>query len=172
MYCTFYLQHQCGDELLRGGDQGSGGHKRRGLGSARPGDVRHRSIHLHIRTLPWSHGDAVETHAARQQEKLAKDIQGNRRLQYESECAIFMMYAQHVVVCAVKILIIEEFSVSRPQWALLYSLCLCFSPTAIGGALSHDQKLSDHIHWKWAFSLNTSTQGVKLASKFRSHLGP
>ena len=29
---------------------------------------------------------------------------------------------------------------------LLYSLC--FSPTAIGGALSRDQKMSDHIHWK------------------------
>ena len=28
---------------------------------------------------------------------------------------------------------------------LLYSVC--FSPTAIGGALSRDQKLSDHINW-------------------------
>ena len=38
---------------------------------------------------------------------------------------------------------------SLPQ-SLLYSLC--FSPAAIGGALSFDHKLSDHmdIHWKWA----------------------
>ena len=28
------------------------------------------------------------------------------------------------------------------------------SPTAFGGALSRDQKLSDHIHWKWAFQVN------------------
>ena len=48
-------------------------------------------------------------------------------------------------------------------FALSYSLC--FSPTAIGGALSRDQKLSDHIHWKWAFSLNTST-AKSFASAF------
>ena len=50
---------------------------------------------------------------------------------------------------------------------LLYSLC--FSPTVIGGALSRDQKLSDHIHWKWAFSLNTST-AKSFASAFQVNM--
>ena len=50
---------------------------------------------------------------------------------------------------------------------LLYSLC--FSPTAIGGALSCDQKLSDHINWKWAFSLNTST-AKSFASAFQVNI--
>ena len=50
---------------------------------------------------------------------------------------------------------------------LLYSLC--FSPTAIGGALSRDQKLSDHIHWKWAFSLNTSA-AKSFASAFQVNM--
>ena len=47
------------------------------------------------------------------------------------------------------ILNIPRYFLSRfdvEQIHLLYSLC--FSPTAIGGALSRDQKLSDYIHWK------------------------
>ena len=50
---------------------------------------------------------------------------------------------------------------------LLYSLY--FSPTAIGGALSRDQKLSDHIHLKGAFSLNTST-AKSFASAFQVNM--
>ena len=40
----------------------------------------------------------------------------------------------------------ETFLLHEKDCTLLYSLR--FSPTAIGGELSRDQKLSDHIHWK------------------------
>ena len=49
------------------------------------------------------------------------------------------------------------------------SVVCVFLQTAIGGALSRDQKLSDHIHWKWAFSLNMST-AKSFASAFQVNI--
>ena len=51
----------------------------------------------------------------------------------------------YAVVCYYFSIIIINIIVNY-YYILLYSLW--FSPTAIGGALSRDKKLSDHIHWK------------------------